>query len=167
MSLFLLSYHYYSLSETKVADCNQQPMQACQNGRTWLAMRTHWQCRPNRQWLLRWYFFVQGQHYDQLWLELVTPSCHPPFPWTRAPCPVLCVQKDCNCNHESHVLICFKALRVISGFTPAWEFHSEVCGYGTQIPTRFGSYKIDLLTSSASGIFGVKFIFYLIHLYED
>ena len=110
-------------------------------------------------------FFVQAQHYEQLWLELVTPSCHPPSPWTRAPCPVLGVQKDCNCNHESHVLICFKAL-----FTPAckflpqwglWLWHSD-SNYDL-ILTRFffdniGSYKIDLLTSSAAGIFVVKFI---------
>jgi len=80
-------------------------------------------------------FFVQAQHYEQLWLELVTPSCHPPSPWTWAPCPVLGVQKDCNCNHESHVLICFKAMQVISRFTSACKFHSEVCGYGIQIPT--------------------------------
>ena len=58
--------------------------------------------------------------------------------------------------HKSNVLICFKALQVISGFTPAYKFHSEVCGCGTQIPTRFGSYKIDLLTSSAYGIFGLN-----------
>ena len=80
-------------------------------------------------------FFVQAQHYEQLWLELVNPSCHPPSSWTRAPCPVLGVQKDCNCNHESHVLIYFKAMQVISRFTPACKFHSEVCGYGIQIPT--------------------------------
>jgi len=135
-SYYYYYYYYYSLSETKVADCNQQPMQACQNGRSWPAMRTHWRCRPNRQ---CWdgNFFVQARHYEQLWLELVTPSCHPPSPWTRAPCPVLGVQKDCNCNHESHVLICFKALQVISGFMPAYKFHGEVCGCGTQIPTRF------------------------------
>ena len=58
--------------------------------------------------------------------------------------------------HKSNVLICFKALQVISGFTPAYKFHSEVCGCGTQIPTKFGSYKIDLLTSSAYGIFGLN-----------
>jgi hypothetical protein len=50
------------------------------------------------------------------------------------------------------------ALQVNSGFMLACKLHSQVCGYGTQIPTRF-SYKINLLTSSASGIFVVKFIF--------
>ena len=58
--------------------------------------------------------------------------------------------------HKSNVLICFKALQVIYGFTPAYKFHSEVYGCGTQIPTRFGSYKIDLLTRSAYGIFGLN-----------